>query len=151
MAWVARICATSLFLIRIALRTRHWRRKIYAHMLNVVAVNAHILYKDYHAITRKNSSYTLKGFITLLIKQLGNVDDSNITVDITPVNDECRRLNTNLMHETICFKRPRNESNGKQQDMRHYGIVCVVLESALLAFYARSICVLGMITYKNTK
>jgi hypothetical protein len=119
------LCDQFISYYRIALRTRHWRRKIYAHMLNVVAVNAPILYKNYRSINRSHNGYTLKNFITILMKQLADIVDSDIAVDVTPIIEVSPRLNTQLGHEPIIYKRPRDERTRKQDtDLRRDCVVC---------------------------
>jgi hypothetical protein len=144
------LCDQFISYYRISLRTRHWRRKIYAHMLNVVAVNAHILYKDYNKITRGHSCYTLKDFITTLIMQLANLDDGDMVVDVRRA-EESSRLNRLLPHETINYKRPRNDRTGKQEvDMRHDCFVCGLRVSTACYICKKYLCIRGDDTPSET-
>ena len=59
---------------RIRLRTRHWKRKIYAHVINCMMCNAHILYKlENPGITRENKNFTLLGFIRSIIDDFAGI------------------------------------------------------------------------------
>jgi hypothetical protein len=44
---------------RIKLRTVKWKRKVYAHVLNLVMVNIHILYIESRNLERSECGYTL--------------------------------------------------------------------------------------------
>ncbi len=70
---------------RIKFNTLHWKRKIYANMLNVIAFNSHVLYKDYHKLSkrgdkeaRRHINFSLLDYIRTLIKQLAFPEQPDI-------------------------------------------------------------------------
>jgi len=63
---------------RIRLRTSHWTRKVYAHLINLVMVNCHILYRDSRDLGRRDENFRLLDFIESLISELGFPEDERL-------------------------------------------------------------------------
>jgi hypothetical protein len=50
-------------------RTRNWQHRIFTHFLSVAVVNAHILYKIHHNLSRGDDCYYLKDFIHAVVEE----------------------------------------------------------------------------------
>ena len=55
---------------RIRLKTKHWKRKIYAHLMNIAVVNIHILFKFSRKFEPGDKSFRLLEFMEMLITEI---------------------------------------------------------------------------------
>ena len=55
---------------RIRLKTMHWKRKIYAHLMNIAIVNIHILFKLSRKLQAGDKGYRLLEFMEMLITEI---------------------------------------------------------------------------------
>jgi hypothetical protein len=55
---------------RIRLKTKHWKRKVYAHLMNIAIVNIHILFKLSRKLEPGDKGFRLLEFIEMLITEI---------------------------------------------------------------------------------
>ena len=105
---------------RIKLRTSHWMRKIYVHLINLVMVNCHILYRDSRGLTRRDDNFRLLDFIETLIAELGFPEHETVPSEVLSQQPMSRRTLQSCMkdsnrvkgfHELIYLKTARGGPN----------------------------------------
>lgn len=55
------------------IRSIKWYVKVFAHLFHIAVINSHILYKQYHNITRENDLFELSSYIIRLMNELGHL------------------------------------------------------------------------------
>jgi hypothetical protein len=76
---------------RTKLRTKHWKRKIYVHLLNIAVVNGHILYRDSRRLGPSDDNFRLISFQEKLISELGFPQRQEPPPDVLNVRPGRRR------------------------------------------------------------
>lgn len=118
---------------RCYLKTRHWKRKIYAHLLNIVLVNSHILYKESRQLASDAQGFRLINFMEMVIKELAfpNPEDSLPVNAMRPVPSARRRTEMwvsdpsrlSNYHEPMILSR-KGDTIGSSVDPRRTCRVC---------------------------
>jgi hypothetical protein len=118
---------------RIRLRCRRWKTKIYAHMINAMLCNAHILYKQDFTLERSHPHFTLKDFMESVMYDLISSDSSVEPDRAISTHGTGRHLSTCLsdvsrltgLHFPVQLpNRSRDSVTGKQVDKRLNCRIC---------------------------
>jgi hypothetical protein len=109
---------------RIALRTKRWPRKIYAHLLNIVGVNTHRLYVSHFNLQRKDQYFELLPFLRELILQLAFPNGRDINpIDLMKAPVTARTSGGGGDHEPMMY-RCKTFGGSKQVDFRKNCLIC---------------------------
>ena len=112
---------------RISLRTRHWKRKIYAHMINVAVVNSHIIFVESRKQRKRESDSraypSLLQFQEMLITELGFPQTIELPREVYNEPPPRRRTLPKALadvrrrsgiHEPLILKRSRDGPNTRK-------------------------------------
>ena len=82
------------------IRSRKWTVRVFAHMFQIAAINAHILFKEHHStITRKDKRFRYKGFMLALIDELYQ---HGCSLNVDPVTESVRRSQSKSDPNRFC-------------------------------------------------
>jgi hypothetical protein len=80
------LCDQNLSYYRNAMRTKKWQPRVFLHLVQLCAFNAHILYKQHFNLQRGHRGYRLKNFLEELVR--GLFGEGRCVTHLTQMADE---------------------------------------------------------------
>jgi hypothetical protein len=128
---------------RIRLKTKHWKRKIYAHLMNIALVNIHILFKLSRKLGPGDRGFRLLEFIEMLITEICYDSEERVPKELLRAPPSKRRTKLAMVddpsrligyHEPVHLRRSyvTKKTQIKECDNRRKCVVCSELKCSFI-------------------